>query len=131
MNAALTIHRKFESIIPILDIGNAVWSLSIAAQCRMNDWELRDLGWEEPINYGLVNEPFIITNKTKWRGFRYSHLMIGDLENEFKNGTTEVYVNHKPWCGPSWMLIHERVTSNIRELAKWTVEVVELRPDYC
>jgi hypothetical protein len=130
MNAALTIHRKFESIISILDIGNAVWSLSIAAQRQMNDWELRNLGWEEPINYGLVYEPFIITNKTKWRGFRYSHPMIGDLEDKFKKGTTEVYVNHRPQWGPSWMLIHERVTSNIRELTKWTVEVVELHPNY-
>jgi hypothetical protein len=120
----------FDSEVPILNIRHAIYSLSIFEQRRMNDWELRNLSWEDPINHRLIYKPILATNKMKQRGFQYCHPMRGDLENEFRNGTTEVYVNHKPWWGPSWMLIHERVTSNIRELAKWTDEVMELRPNY-
>jgi hypothetical protein len=96
----------------------------------MNDWELCNLGWEDPINYGLIYEPFLIMHKTKWRGFQYCHPMIGDLEDEFRNGMTEVYIKHRPQWGPIWVQIHERVTHNIRDLTKWTEEILELCPNY-
>jgi hypothetical protein len=97
----------------------------------MNDWELRNLGWEDPINYSLIYEPFIVTNKMKQQGFQYNHPMIGNLEDEFKDGTTEVYIDHQPQWGPNWMQIRKQVMHNIWDLARWTEESMEFQTDYC
>jgi hypothetical protein len=107
VTAALSVRRKFDSVVPILDIGHAVCCLSIAEQRRMDDWELCDLSWEDPVNFGLIYEPFLVTNKTKQQGSQYCHPMIGDLEDEFRNGTTEVYIEHRPQWGPIWVRIQE------------------------
>ena len=56
--------------------------------------------------------------------------MIGDLEDIFHNGSMDVQITYRPQWGPNWLMVPERVKTNVRDLAKWTDELLELRPNY-
>jgi hypothetical protein len=124
------IQPAFQSLIPILDIADTIQNLGVIPLRRMDDWELRDLGWEHADNDLLVYEPFLRTSRNNGPGLMYRHPMIGDLDDMFQNGTKEVWVAQKDRWAPRWSSRLERVTHNVLDLAKWTDELVALRPNY-
>ena len=120
----------FETVIPILDIGHVLFRLPLEYVRGMTDRELMDLSWEDPVNALLEYEPFLSTSKTRERGRKYSHPMIGDLEDLFQDGTTGVRITYRPRWGPNWQEIPEYIKTNVVDLAKWTDELLELCPNY-
>ena len=122
--------HSFQSVIPILDIADTIHNLGVSALRCMDDWELRDLGWEIADNGLLVYEPFLLTTWNKKPGLKYHHPMIGDLDNMFQNGTKEIWVARKDRWAPRWDSRLERVKHNVLDLAKWTDEMIALRPNY-
>ena len=91
------------SVIPILDIGHTIQNLSLEDAHLIDNPELEDLAWEDPINEMLIYEPFLLTPATRTCGHKYHHPMIGDLEDLFHNGTSEIRLGHRPWWGPNWL----------------------------
>ena len=124
------IRPPFETVVPILDIGHALFRLPLEYVRGMTDRELMDLSWEDPINALLEYEPFLSTSKTQECGLKFSHPMIGDLEDLFQDGTTGVRITRRPRWGPNWQEIPEFISVNIRALEQWTDETLELRPGY-
>ena len=124
------IQPAFDSVIPILDMGQTMQLHSTDYTQEIDDPELQYLAWEDPINEMLVYEPFLSTSATRVRGRRYSHPMIGDLEDIFHNGSMDVQITYQPQWGRNWLMVPERVKTNVRDLAKWTDELLELRPNY-
>jgi hypothetical protein len=120
----------FETVVPILDIGHVLFRLPLEYVRGTTDRELIDLSWEDPINALLEYEPFISTSKTRERGIKYGHPMIGDLDDLFQDGTTGVRITRRPRWGPGWQEVPEFVKVNVQDLEKWTNEALELRKDY-
>jgi hypothetical protein len=121
---------QFESHVPILDVSCALANLGVTALRALEDWELLDLSVHRPVNYDLVYEPFLMTNISRKTGCRQRHLMIGDLENMFQSGVDEVYIECHPRTVPAWRGVEIRMVHNVGELAKWTDEMMELRPNF-
>ena len=90
------IQPVFNTIIPILDVGHAIQLLPTEYIRQIDNPELENLAWEHLINETLVYEPFLSTSKIRVCGRRYSHPMIGDLEDIFHNGLTEVQIMYRP-----------------------------------
>jgi hypothetical protein len=120
----------FDSVIPILDTAHMLASLDISIQRRLDDRELEHIGWEYPENGTLVYDPPFLTSITQRHGYRFRHPMIGDLDNLFKNGSEEAFVEWRLNGQPPPFIGGMRVSHNIASLAKWTDEMMMLRPNF-
>jgi hypothetical protein len=121
----------FETVVLILDIAHLLYRLPLEFVRGMTDRELMDLSWEYPINALLKYEPFLSTSKTREHGRKYSHPIIGDLEDLFQDGTKEVRVTRQPRWGPNWREIPEYIKVNVQDLERWTNKALELCSGYC
>ena len=126
----LGIQLVFDTVIPILDVGHAIQLLPTEYVRQIGDPELENLAWEDPINEMLIYKPFLSTSATRRHGRKYSHPMIGDLEGLFHNNSMDIQITHRPRWGLNWRMIPKRIKTNVRDLAKWTDEVLELCPNY-